>query len=394
MYDLLVKNARLYPMHLDAGEAPVRTLAVSAGRIAAMGVPANAPAKAVFDAANRVVLPGFVDCHTHALYAGNRMAEHALKLQGASYADLARAGGGIQATVTAVHAASEQQLVAETVPRLKALQAEGITTVEIKSGYGLDLENELKMLRAVRLLRLQLNMDIVPTFLGAHAVPNGHSREAYMSEVINTILPVVVQERLAESVDIFAETIGFSVENVRELFMQATKAGLKTRAHTDQLTNIGATATAAAHGALSCDHLEYATEDDVLAMHQAGSVAVLLPGAFYFLRERHKPPIELFRRHHVPMAVATDLNPGSSPIASLLAVMHMGAITFGLTPSEILLGVTRNAAQALGRADRIGSLTPDRHADFSIWDLPSPDFLLYQLGGLKPDAVFFKGNRV
>jgi len=394
MYDLLVKNARIYPMHVDAGVVPARTLAVSSGRIAALGEPADAPAKAVFDADNRVIMPGFVDCHTHALYAGNRMADHALKLQGATYEELARAGGGIQATVTAVRAASEQQLVIETLPRLKALRAEGVTTIEIKSGYGLDLENELKMLRAIRLLRLQLDMDIVPTFLGAHAVPNGHTREAYMSDVINNILPAVVRERLAESVDIFAETMAFTVEDLRQLFMQATKAGLKTRAHTDQLSNIGATATAAAHGALSCDHLEYAMQDDVLAMHRAGSVAVLLPGAFYFLRESRKPPIELFRRHQVPMAVATDLNPGSSPIVSLLAVMHMSAITFGLTPSEILLGVTRNAAQALGRSDKIGSLAPGRHADFSVWDLASPEFLVYQLGGLKPDAVFFKGNKI
>ncbi len=394
MYDLLVKNARLYPMHQGAGEAHARTLAVTAGRIAALDVPANSAAISVFDAANRVVLPGFVDCHTHALYAGDRMAEHALKLQGATYEDLARAGGGIQSTVKAVRAASEQQLVAETLPRLKALQAEGVTTVEIKSGYGLDMENELKMLRAIRLLRLQLNMDIVPTFLGAHIVPTGRRHEDYFSDVIENMLPAVARERLAESVDIFAESIGFTVEDVRQLFMQAAKMGLKLRAHTDQLSNIGATAAAAAHGALSCDHLEHATEDDVLTMHQAGSVAVLLPGAFYFLREKHKPPIELFRRHQVPMAIATDLNPGSSPIVSLLAVMHMGAITFGLTPSEILLGVTRNAARALGRSDKIGSLAAGQHADFCVWDLPSPEFLVYQLGGLKPDAVFFKGNKL
>jgi len=394
MYDLLVKNARLYPMHTDASEAPARTLAASSGRIAALGVPTDAPAKTVFDAGNRVVLPGFVDCHTHALYAGDRMAEHALKLQGATYEDLARAGGGIHATVKAVRTASEQQLVIETLPRLKALQAEGVTTIEIKSGYGLDMENELKMLRAIRLLRLQLDMDIVPTFLGAHAVPTGRTREEYFSDVIDNMLPAVARERLAESVDIFAESMAFTVEDVRQLFMRAAKMGLKARAHTDQLSNIGATAAAATHGASSCDHLEYATEDDVLAMHQAGSVAVLLPGAFYFLRESHKPPVDLFRRHQVPMAVATDLNPGSSPIVSLLAVMHMSAITFGLTPSEILLGVTRNAARALGRSDKIGSLAPGQHADFSVWDLPSPEFLVYQLGGLKPDAVFFKGNKI
>ncbi|MDE2234803.1 MAG: imidazolonepropionase [Gammaproteobacteria bacterium] len=394
MYDLLVKNARIYPMHWDAAISSARTLAVNSGRIAALGVPENAPAKQVFDAANRVMLPGFVDCHTHALYAGNRMAEHALKLRGAGYEELARAGGGIQITVDAVRAASEQQLVEETLPRLKVLLAEGVTTIEIKSGYGLDLENELKMLRAIRLLRLKLNMDVVPTFLGAHAIPRGGSRERYIAEVIEDMLPVVAREKLAENVDIFAESMAFSVEDLRLLFIRATALGLKLRAHTDQLSHMGATAEAAVHGALSCDHLEYATEEDVLAMRQAGTVAVLLPGAFYFLRETRKPPLELLRRHQVSMAVATDLNPGSSPIVSLLAVMHMSAVLFGLTPAETLLGVTRNAAQALGRADKIGSLVPGLHADFSIWDIPSPDFICYQLGGISPDVVFFKGNKL
>jgi imidazolonepropionase len=394
MYDLLVKNARLYPMHQDATQAPMRTLAVSAGRIAALGVPEDSPANAVFDAANRVVMPGFVDCHTHALYAGNRMAEHALKLKGATYEELNRAGGGIQATVNAVRAADEQQLIRETLPRLRALLAEGVTTVEIKSGYGLDTQNEIKMLRAMRQLRSQLNMDIVPTFLGAHTVPKGRTREEYLDDVINDMLPAVAREKLAESVDIFAEKIAFTAADMRRLFVEANRLGLKIRAHTDQLSNIGTTTIAAAQGALSCDHLEFATEDDILAMHRAGSVAVLLPGAFYFLRQSQKPPVDLFRLHQVPMAVATDLNPGSSPIASLLAVMHMGTVLFGLRPDEILLGVTRNAAQALGRADRIGSLVPGRHADFCVWDLPAPEFLLYQLGGLKPDAVFFKGEKI
>ncbi len=392
MYDLLVKNARLYPMHLDAARVHARTLAVTNGRIAALGVPDQAPAREVFDAANRVVLPGFVDCHTHALYAGNRLAEHNRKLAGASYEEIARAGGGIQATVQAVRAASEQQLVEETLPRLRALRDEGVTTIEIKSGYGLDLANEIKMLRAIRKLRQHIDMDIVPTFLGAHTIPQGRTREDYLAEVIGNMLPAVVSERLAESVDIFVENIAFSVQDLRELFMQSAKAGLKTRVHSDQLSNIGATEAAAAHGALSCDHLEYAGEEDISAMRSSGSVAVLLPGAFYFLKETRKPPVEFLRRYQVPMAVATDLNPGSSPIVSLLTVMHMSALLFGLTPEEILLGVTRNAAKALGREDTIGSLAPGRHADFCVWDIPAPEFLLYQLGGLKPAAIFFKGK--
>ena len=393
MYDLLVKNARIYPMAQDGGEIRAHTMAVVAGRIAELGVPDNARAKETFDAGQRIVLPGFVDCHTHALYAGNRMGEHHRRLRGMSYADIARAGGGIQTTVGAVRAASEQRLVEETLPRLKALQAEGVTTVEIKSGYGLDVVNELKMLRAIRQLRPHLAMDIVATFLGAHAVPAGRTREDYFKDVMEIMLPAVVREKLAEGVDIFAESIAFSADEVRQLFMQADKAALKCHVHSDQLSNIGATEAAATLGALSCDHLEHATEEDVLAMSRAGSVAVLLPGSFYFLRETRKPPIELLRRHGVPMAVATDLNPGSSPIASLLTVMHMSALLFDLTPEEILLGVTRHAAKALGRADKIGSLSPGRHADFSIWDIPAPEFLLYQLGGIKPVATFFKGKK-
>ncbi|MDE1983996.1 MAG: imidazolonepropionase [Gammaproteobacteria bacterium] len=393
MYDLLVRNARIYPMEHDASAVHAHTLAVSNGRIAALGVPEHTAAREIFDAANRVLLPGFVDCHTHALYAGNRLAEHTLKLRGTSYAEIARAGGGIQTTVRAVRAADDAQLVQESLPRLEALAAEGVTTVEIKSGYGLDSLQELKMLRAIHQLRARLDMDVVATFLGAHAVPAGRSREDYFQDVINVMLPAVAKGKLAESVDIFAETIAFTTDEVRQLFMTATKAGLQCRIHSDQLSHMGATEAAATLGALSCDHLEYAEEDDVLAMARAGSVAVLLPGAFYFLKETRKPPVELLRRHQVPMAVATDLNPGSSPIASLLTVMHMAALLFGLTPDEILLGVTRHAAKALGREQQVGSLVPGRHADFTVWDIPAPEFLLYQLGGLKPAAIFFKGKK-
>lgn len=393
MYDLLVKNARIYPMESDAAVSPARTLAVSDSRIVALDVPDDAAAKEVFDAGDRVVLPGFVDCHTHALYAGNRVAEHTLKLRGASYTEITGAGGGIHTTVRAVRAADEAQLVKETLPRLQALAAEGVTTVEIKSGYGLNSEQELKMLHAIQRLRLHLNMDIAATFLGAHAIPPEKSREEYFQEVLDVMLPAVARQKLAESVDIFAESFAFTTEEVRQLFTAASGLGLHCRIHSDQLSHMGATEAAATLGALSCDHLEYASEADVQAMARAGSVAVLLPGAFYFLRETRKPPVELLRRHRVPMAVSTDLNPGTSPIASLLTVMHMAALLFGLTPDEILLGVTRHAARALGREQRVGSLAPGRHADFTVWDIPSPEFLLYQLGGVKPAAVFYKGKQ-
>src|SRR5579872_567071 len=336
VYDLLIRNARIYPLAQDCAPAKARTLAVNGGKIAALGVAEDAAARETLDARNQVLLPGLVDCHTHALYAGDRMAEHVQKMHGASYADIARAGGGIQTSVKAVRAASEAQLVEQTLPRLEALRSEGVTTVEIKSGYGLDADNELKMLRAIRALRRHISMDIVATFLGAHAVPAGKTRAQYLDEVVDKMLPAVAAEQLADTVDIFVEHIAFSVDDLRRLFDKAQGLGLKLRAHTDQLSNLGATRTAAELGALSCDHLEYSNEDDVRAMAKQGTVAVLLPGAFYFLRETRKPPLELLRQHQVPVAVATDLNPGSSPVASLLTNMHMAGLLFGLTPEEVL----------------------------------------------------------
>lgn len=388
MHDLLIRNARL-----PGADAGVTTLAVSGGKIAALGAPDGTPAKEVLDARGQLLLPGFVDCHTHALYAGDRMAEHVLKMQGASYADIAKAGGGILSTVKAVRQASEQQLIDSTLPRLEALRTEGVTTVEIKSGYGLDLETELKMLRAIRALPSHIPMDISATFLGAHAIPPGKSRAEYLDEVVEKMLPAVAAESLADTVDIFVEHITFTVDDMRRLAELVQKLGLKFRAHTDQLSNLGATRAAAELGALSCDHLEYSDEADAAAMARHGTVGVLLPGAFYFLKETRKPPLELFRRHGVPLAIATDLNPGSSPVASLLTAMHMAGILFGLTPDEVLDGVTKNAARALGREDRIGALAPGRDADFCLWDLPAPAFLGYQLGGLRPSMRFFKGRR-
>ncbi|MGH8400935.1 MAG: amidohydrolase family protein, partial [Gammaproteobacteria bacterium] len=271
MYDLLIKNARLYPLDQDAAVSTARTLAVTEGRIAALGVAEDAPAREVFDARDQVVLPGLVDCHTHALYTGDRMAEHILKMNGASYAEIARTGGGIQTTVAAVRAASEQQLVEQTLPRLQALRAEGVTCVEIKSGYGLDTPTELKMLRAIRNLRRHIDMDIAATFLGAHAVPKDRSREDYLDEIIGKLLPAVAEEKLADTVDIFVEHIAFTNDDLLRLFERARKLGLQVRAHSDQLSNMGATTLAAESGALSCDHLEYSDETDVAAMAMHGT---------------------------------------------------------------------------------------------------------------------------
>jgi imidazolonepropionase len=394
MYDLLIRNARIYPMTTDANPASASTLAVTGGRIAALGVAADAPAKTVVDAQNQVLLPGFVDCHTHALYVGDRMGEHSLKLEGASYAEIARQGGGILTTVRAVQAASEAELVEATLPRLETLSREGVTAIEIKSGYGLNLADELKMLRAIKRLQSQVSMRIAATFLGAHTIPQDTSPAAYLDEVIERMLPAVADEGLAEAADIFVEHIAFTPADMERLFERARELGFKLRAHTDQLSNMGATRRAAEYGVLSCDHLEYAEDADVAALARAGAVAVLLPGASYFLREKRVPPVDNLREQHVPIAIATDLNPGTSPIASLLTVMHMAATLLGLTPAEALMGVTANAAKAIGLQDTIGTLAPGAEAHFSLWDIPAPDFLVYQLGGLAPSAVFYAGQRL
>lgn len=389
MYDLVIRNARVHSFR-DGIAQDAAALAVRDGRIAAIDPPADAPARRVVDAAGRMLLPGFIDCHTHAVFAGNRMNEHAMKLAGASYEEIARAGGGIVATVEAVRKATVEELVAESLPRVQALAAEGVTTLEIKSGYGLSAESEMNMLRAARVLGERLPLSVTTTYLGAHTVPKGRDKNEYLREVIDA-LPRIREEGLADAVDIFVERIAFDADDMRALFDAAKALGFRLKAHTDQLSNMQATRIAAQeYGVLSCDHLEYTREADVRAMAASGTVAVLLPGAFYFIRETKKPPVDLFREHGVPIAIATDINPGTSPIASLLAVMHMSCIFFGLTPEEALLGVTRNAARALGFDDR-GVLTPGMRADFALWDVPAPEFLLYQLGGLRAEKTFIEG---
>lgn len=394
MYDLIVENAKLYPMSGDASVSAARAFAVRAGRIAALAESREAldgDAELVFDAANRVVLPGFVDCHTHAVYAGNRCSEHRMRLAGSSYEEIARAGGGIVNTVQAVREASEDQLLKESRARLLALMREGVTTIEIKSGYGLDLENEVKLLQVIRKLGETLPADISATFLGLHSVPAGRNKGDYVDDVILNMLPQIAAEKLAGAVDIYVEGIAFDNDDLRRLADAAKALGLSLRAHTDQLSNLGATALAADLGALSCDHLEFINDNDVKAMAATGTVAVLLPGAFYFLGEVKKPPVEKLRAAGVPMAVASDLNPGTSPIASLLACLHFSTTLFGLSSDEALLGITLNAARALGRDADLGSLEKGKMANFCIWDIPSPDYLCYQLGGLVPDARFFNG---
>jgi imidazolonepropionase len=391
VFDLRVDNARLYPMAGDTRPSPAHSFGVNDGRISA--IDARGPARVIVDAGGAVVMPGLIDCHTHALFAGDRLAEHVRKLEGASYEEIARAGGGIVSTVRAVREASELELVGQSRSRIEALAAEGVTTIEIKSGYGLDVDNEMKMLRAIRQLAAEVKPRIVSTFLGAHAVPPEMSRARYVALVCDEMLPQVAAARLADCVDIFVESIAFDVADARRLFERARSLGLRIRVHAEQLSTTGAAALSAQFGALSCDHLEYLDVAGARAMAQAGSVAVLLPGAYYFLREKLKPPVALLREHGVPIAIASDLNPGTSPLASLLIPLHMAVMLFGLTPDEALLGVTCNAARALGRED-IGILANGRRADFALWNIPEPAFLTYQLGGVKPRAIYIEGQRV
>jgi len=364
--------------------------AVTGGRFSAVGE--EVPATRRVDLGGRLVLPGLVDCHTHLVFAGDRAGEHALRLGGASYEEISRAGGGIRSTVEAVRRSSEDELVELALPRARTLIREGVTAIEIKSGYGLDLANEMKMLRAIRRLDEHLPVRIRATFLGAHAVPPGQTRARYMDEVVEEMLPAVAEAGLADAVDIYVERIAFDIEDLERLAARAMELGLPLRVHSEQLSGMGGTAAAARLGALSCDHLEYADDRDVAALARSGTAAVLLPGAFYFLRESRRPPVEALRQAGVPMAVASDFNPGSSPVASLLISAHMACTLFGLTAMEAVEAITRNGAAAMGLAASAGRIAIGLPADFTVWDLPRPEHLVYQLGGLYPERIYVEGE--
>ncbi|MGH8704907.1 MAG: imidazolonepropionase, partial [Burkholderiales bacterium] len=330
------------------------------------------------DARGAWITPGLVDCHTHLVYAGNRAHEFEQRLKGASYEEIARAGGGIAATVRETRAASEAELAAAAAKKLEQWTAQGVTVIEIKSGYGLDLDTELKMLRAARSLGSRIA--VKTTFLGAHAVPEEYRERAdeYVALVCDEMLPAAAP--LADAVDAFCETIAFSVKQTAKVFGAARKLGLPVKLHADQLSDTGGAQLAAQFGALSADHLEYANEAGIEAMAKAGTVAVLLPGAFYFLRETRQPPVAALRRHGVPIALATDHNPGSSPFTSILLAMNMGCTLFRLTPEEALAGVTRNGARALGMQATHGTLETGKQADLAFWDIESPAELVYAIG--------------
>ncbi|AOR80039.1 imidazolonepropionase [Novosphingobium resinovorum] len=385
LYDTVWKGARLATMAGEGmGAVDHGVIAAKDGMIAYAGPAAEAPAlhaKRIVDCKGRWITPGLIDCHTHLIHGGDRAAEFEMRLGGASYEEIARAGGGIVSTMRATRAASEDELVAAALPRLDALIAEGATTVEVKSGYGLDRDSEIRMLRAARRLGEERAVSIATTFLGAHALPPEFADDAdgYIALLCDEVLPEVAALGLADAVDAFCESIGFTPAQTERMFAAAARHVLPVKLHAEQLSNLHGAALAARHGALSADHLEHLDEAGIAAMAASGTVATLLPGAYYFVRETKLPPVAGLRSAGVPIALATDCNPGTSPLTSLLLTMNMGATLFRLTVPECLAGVTRNAARALGLADR-GTLEAGKRCDLAIWDVERPAQLVYRMG--------------
>ncbi|MGA2045936.1 MAG: imidazolonepropionase [Roseiarcus sp.] len=400
--DLLWLDARLAtlaPGRPGLGAIEHGALAARDGRIVFAGAQAELP-QALRTAAQTVrcegrwITPGLIDCHTHLVHAGNRAAEFEARLRGATYEEIARAGGGIVSSVRALRAASEDELVRQSLPRLDALIGEGVTTIEIKSGYGLDLPNERKSLRAAGRLGEAREVSVRRTYLGAHALPPEAEgdRTGYVQAIVGEILPALAGEGLVDAVDGFCEGIAFSPDEIARVFDAARALGLPVKLHADQLSNLHGAALAARYGALSADHLEHADEAGAAAMARAGTAAVILPGAYYFIRETRAPPIALFRAHGVPMAVATDCNPGTSPMTSLLLAMNMAATLFRMTVDECLAGVTREAARALGLGAETGTLEAGKSADLAIWNVERPAELVYRMGFNPLHARVWRGE--
>jgi imidazolonepropionase len=388
-FDRIWHNARLASLRADQPDLGVideGVIAARDGRIVFAGdrsdFSSDADAAERIDCAGRWITPGLVDCHTHLVFGGNRAHEFELRLKGASYEEIARAGGGIVSTVAATRASSEAELIASALPRLDALIGEGVTTLEIKSGYGLKTETEMRQLSAARALGGNRPITIRTSFLGAHALPPeaDGDKDRYIDLVCREMLPAVARAALADAVDAFMESIAFSGEQTARVFRAAKALGLPVKLHADQLSNLGGAALASEFSALSADHLEHTDQAGVAAMARAGTVAVLLPGAFYFIRETTKPPVELFRTHGVNMALATDCNPGSSPLTSLLLAMNMGATLFRMTVAECLAGVTREGARALGILGETGTLEAGKWCDLAIWSIDRPAELIYRMG--------------
>jgi imidazolonepropionase len=400
-YDQLWLNANLFTIDCNSAATvmPDACLAVTGDRITLicpMRQLSAAPeqlAASVHDARGGWVTPGLIDCHTHVVYAGDRSMEYRQRLQGKSYAAIAEQGGGIQATVRATRQASEEQLLRASIPRVRAMLAQGVTTLEIKSGYGLDLAAERKILRVARQLAEVLPVRVVTTFLGAHVTPPAYrtTPEAYVDLLCQEMLPQLAEERLVDAVDVFCDDIAFSIAQTERIFQTAKALSLPIKCHAEQLSHQGAASLAARYHALSCDHLEYARQADVTAMAQQHCVAVLLPGAYYFLQAGQKPPLALLRQYRVPMALATDCNPGTSPTTSLLLMTHLAQHLWGMSTDEVLLGVTRHAASALGMADSIGSLQEGHIADFVIWQIEHLAQLSYYFGYIPPHQTIKGG---
>ncbi len=399
-HSFLIANATVATMQTGRaayGLIESGAVAVSGGKIFWAGKSASVPpeyaAFETIDLGGRLVTPGLIDCHTHVVFGGNRAREFEMRLQGATYEEIARAGGGILSTVKATRAASEDELLTAALPRVDAMLAEGVTTLEIKSGYGLTVDTELAMLRVARRIGDIRPVRVLTTFLAAHALPPEYRAraDAYLDEVCFPALDEAHDNRLVDAVDGFCEGIAFSPAQIARLFAKAKSLGLPIKLHAEQLSDLGGAALAARNGALSCDHLEYLGADGVHAMAQSGTVAVMLPGAFYFLRESQLPPIEALRAAGVPMAVATDCNPGSSPMTSLLLAMNMACTLFRMTPEEALTGATGNAAKALGLKD-CGTIMPGKRADLAVWNAAHPAELSYRIGFNPIYKRMFKGE--
>ncbi len=396
---MLLTNAHLVTLQTDDSFGLIAdgVIAIEGSKIAWAGAAADLPKgyqnTASHDLEGRLVTPALIDCHTHVVFGGNRAAEFEQRLNGASYEEVAKAGGGIVSTVTATRAASEDALLADALTRVDAMIAEGVTLIEVKSGYGLDRETELKMLRVARQIAKARPIETRTSFLGAHAVPPEYAGrpDAYIDDMCIPTLRAAHTEGLVDAVDGFCEGIAFDTTQIARVFSVAQDLGLPVKLHAEQLSNIGGTQLAAQHGALSADHVEYATDDDAKALAKAGSVAVILPGAFYTLREVQAPPIQAFRDRGVPMALATDCNPGSSPLTSPLLAMNMACTLFRMTPLEALLGMTAHAARALGDTCR-GRIVAGAQADLNIWDVSHPAELSYRIAFNPLHSRIFKGS--
>lgn len=396
--DVVIDNVRIASMQKNGN-----TYGILTGSSVAIK---NAKVLAIFDASeesyestqkydgeNKWLLPGFIDCHTHLVYGGNRANEFEQRLQGKTYTEIAQQGGGIQGSVNATRAASEQTLLSSAIKRAARLAEEGVTCIEVKSGYGLDLHTELKMLKVAKHISEYLPVNIVTTYLGAHAVPKEYrsNPDDYVQFICDQVIPVVAQQQLANCVDVFCESIGFSPTQCRKIFAAAKTHALDVKAHVEQLSDLKGAKLAAEFAAISVDHIEYLDPKDIPALKQSGTVAVLLPGAFYYLSETQKPPVAALRANKVPIAIATDLNPGSSPIASILTIMNMASVLFGLTPEEVLYGVTLHAAKALNLPNK-GQVKAGMDADLCLWDIAHPAELVYAINQHRPSAKWFAGK--